>query len=148
MSQLRVADISRWQGTIDWDEFRKHIDAVVIKATGADGGLYVDRLLSRNRDEARRVGLPIWFYHYKGAGSARQQAEHFLAAIGGLREGEGLVLDDENEGKVNVGFCIEFATRVKELSGINVVIYSNLNRFQGVDLSQLKAANLGAWVAK
>ena len=41
-----------------------------------------------------------------------------------------------------------FADRVKQLTGLNVVIYSNQSRFIGVDLSELKNRNLGAWVAK
>lgn len=149
MAQITVADVSRWQGTINFDQFKSAVSGVVIKASGADGGLYVDGMLRRNQAEARRVGLPIWYYHYKGgAGSARQQAEHMLAAIGGLQDGEAIVLDDENEAKVNVGFCAEFADRIKELTGLNCVIYSNQSRFSGVDLSPLKQRDLGAWVAK
>lgn len=148
MTQSKIADISRWQGIIDWNTFSKQIDGVVIKAGGADGGLYRDGLFTRNRDEARRTGVPRWFYWYKGgAGSPRQQAEYFVSIIGGLQANEGLVLDDENEGAINVGFCAEFADRIKQLTGLNVVIYSNQARFRG-DLSPLKARDLGAWVAK
>jgi len=148
MAEIRVADISRWQGTIDWNTFKNHIDAVIIKATGSDGGLYTDGMLGRNRDEARRLGIPRWYYHYKGVGSARDQAAYMLNAIG-IQAGEGIVIDDENEGKVNVGFIAEFTDAIKELTGglINVA-YSNLSRFQGVDLSPIKDRNVGAWVAK
>jgi LysM repeat protein/GH25 family lysozyme M1 (1,4-beta-N-acetylmuramidase) len=149
MSQIKVADISRWQGTINWDLFRTAIEGVVIKAGGADGGLYTDGMLARNRNEARRVGLPVWFYWYKGGGgSARQQAEYFVNCIGGLQANEALVLDDENEGKVNPGFIAEFADRVKELTGLTIIVYSNLSRFQGVNLAVMRDRNIGAWVAK
>jgi len=147
MAEIRVADVSRWQGTINWDVLKNEVQGVVIKATGADGGLYTDNMFARNRDEARRVGLPRWFYHYKGAGSARQQAEYFVSVVGGLQAGEALVLDDENEGTVNVGFVCEFADRVKELTGLNIVIYSNQARFAG-DLQPIKDRNIGAWSAK
>lgn len=148
MAEIKVADISRWQGTIDWDEFKKHVDAVVIKASGADGGLYTDAMLRRNQSEARRVGLPIWYYHYKGASaSAKDQADHFLRAIGELKPGEGVVLDDENEAQVNVPFITEFADRIKGLTGINNVLYSNQARFRG-NLVPVKDRNIGAWVAK
>lgn len=148
MAEIKVADISRWQGDINFDQLKTSVQGVVIKATGADDGLYTDSKLARNRNEARRVGLPRWYYHYKGAGgSARQQADYFVAAIGGLQPGEGLVLDDENEAKVNQKFVCEFADRVKELTGLNIVIYSNQARFQG-DLSEIKKRNIGAWSAK
>lgn len=148
MAKINVSDVSRWQGTINWDEFRKHIDAVVIKASGADGGLYVDGMLRRNRDEARRVGVPRWYYHYKGAGTSPEaQAEHFIRAIGGLQPGEGVVLDDENESQINVDFAVRFGKRIRELTGINQVLYSNQARFRG-DLSRIVAMDVGAWVAK
>lgn len=148
MAEIKVADISRWQGNINWDEFKNHIQGVVIKATGADGGFYTDGRLARNRDEARRVGVPVWYYHYKGPGSARAQAEYFVSAIGGLAGGEALVLDDENEGSVNVGFAAEFADRVKELTGLNIVLYSNQSRFSGIDIGPINQRNIGAWSAK
>lgn len=148
MAEIRVADISRWQGVVNWDVFKDQIQAVVIKAGGADGGLYVDNLFARNRDEARRVGLPRWFYWYKGgAGSAEQQAQFFVQAVGGLQAGEGLVLDDENEPSINVDFVCKFADEIKRLTGLNIVLYSNQARFTG-NLQPIKDRNIGAWSAK
>ena len=149
MATIRVADISRWQGIIDWNTFKNHVQGVVIKASGADGGLYTDSLLARNRDEARRVGVPVWFYHYKGNyGTPASQAEYMVRAIGGLRPGEAIVLDDENEGRVNPTWCAQFADRIKQLTGLTIVVYSNQARFQGVNLAELSKRNIGAWIAK
>ena len=148
MSEIKVADVSRWQGVINWDVLKTEVQGVVIKAGGSDGGMYVDGMFKRNRDEARRVGLPRWYYWYKGgAGSPEQQAAYFVQAIGGLQPGEGLVLDDENEPTVNVDFDIRFADKVKELTGLNIVLYSNQARFVG-NLQPIKDRNIGAWSAK
>lgn len=148
MAEIRIADVSRWQGAINWDEFKKHISGVVIKAGGADGGLYTDGQLARNRNEARRVGVPRWYYWYKGgAGTPEQQAQYFVNSIGGLQPGEGLVLDDENEAAVNVDFVCRFADEVKRLTGLTVVLYSNQARFTG-NLQPIKDRNIGAWSAK
>src|SRR5258708_16591347 len=58
-------DVSRWQGTINWDQVKgSGVQGAIIKAGGADGGLYTDSQFARNRDEARRVGLlrrTYWF---------------------------------------------------------------------------------------
>jgi LysM repeat protein len=135
MAQILVPDVSRWQGTIDWDQLSKQFQAVIIKVSGADGGLYPDSLAARNRDEARRVGMAAAFYHYKGAGSATDQANYMLSQIGGLRPGEFVVLDDENEGKINAAFCREFAQAIKNTTGLAVPVYSNQGRFQGADLN-------------
>lgn len=148
MAEIKVADVSRWQNVINFDVLKTEVDAVVIKATGADGGLYVDGQFNRNRDEARRVGLPRWFYHYKGgAGSPEEQAAYFIQAIGGLQPGEAVVLDDENEAAVNVDFDCRFADKIKALTGLNKVLYSNQARFQG-NLQPLKDRNIGAHSAK
>lgn len=148
MGEIKVADVSRWQGTINWDEFKKHISGVVIKAGGADGGLYTDGMFVRNRNEARRVGLPRWFYWYKGgAGSPEEQARYFVNIIGGLQAGEGLVLDDENEPSINVDFVCRFTDEVKRLTKLNNVLYSNQARFTG-NLQPIKDRNVGAWSAK
>lgn len=148
MSQIKVADISRWQGVIDWNQFKNAIQGVVIKAGGGDAGIYYDPQLSRNKSEARRVGMPIWYYWYKGAaGTAAQQADAFLAAIGDLRDGEALVLDDENEAVINVSFVCAFADRIKERTGRNIILYSNQARFVG-NLQPIKDRNIGAWSAK
>lgn len=148
MAEIKVADISRWQGNINWDVFKDQVQGVVIKAGGSDGGLYQDGLFARNRDEARRVGLPRWFYWYKGAaGTPEEQARYFLGVIGGLQPGEALVLDDENEAAVNVDFACRFADEIKKLTGLNEVLYSNQARFQG-NLQPIKDRNIGAWSAK
>lgn len=138
MAQIIAADISRWQGNINWDEFKNHIQAVIIKVSGSDGGLYPDSLAARNRNEARRVGVPAAFYHYKGSESAAAQAEYLLSVVGGLQPGEFVVIDDENEGRVNATFCRDFKNRIKELTGIIAPVYSNQARFQGIDLGPLE----------
>lgn len=148
MAEIKVADVSRWQNVINFDVLKTEVDAIAIKVGGSDGGLYVDGQFVRNRNEARRVALPRWFYWYKGAaGSPEEQAAYFIQAIGGLQAGEGVVLDDENEAAVNVDFGARFADKVKELTGLNIVLYSNQARFTG-NLQPIKDRNIGAWSAK
>ena len=148
MAEIKVADISWWQNVVNFDVLKTEVDAVSIKVGGSDGGLYVDGMFTRNRDEARRVGLPRWFYWYKGgAGSPEEQAAYFIQAVGGLQAGEGVVLDDENEPTVNVDFDARFADKIKELTKLNAVLYSNQGRFVG-NLQPIKDRNIGAWSAK
>lgn len=135
MTQIVIPDVSRWQGTIDFDKLKNQVPAIIIKATGSDGGNYTDSMFARNRSEARRVGLPAAFYHYKGAGSATDQANYMLGVIGALQPGEFIILDDENEGKVNGAFNREFNDVVKSATGLQKVTYSNQARFQGADLN-------------
>lgn len=149
MSQINFPDVSRWQGVIDWDALKAsgRADTVLIKVTGADGGLYVDSQAARNISEARRVGIPAAFYVYKGDAGAADTARHLIATVGTFQPGEFVIADDENEGKVNTGWDAEFIDTVKGLINIIPPIYSNLSRFQGVDLSPIKSRNAGLHVA-
>lgn len=131
MSEL-VADISKYQGNVDFAKVKTRCKMIVIKATGADDGLYTDSLFTHNRDAARKAGLTCWFYHFKGAGDPVAQANYFVKTVGPLKPNERLVLDDENEPTINTSFISKFAARVKKLTGQDIVVYSNLGRFKPV----------------
>lgn len=74
-------DISRWQGTIDWD---------AVAASNKVGWAYVrigdglgnDSQFIRNWQETRRVGIPRGAYHFfRPARDALEQAQHFMDVV-------------------------------------------------------------------
>lgn len=141
---LLVPDVSRYQGDIDFGVLKDHVQAIVIKATGADAGLYTDSKFVANRNGARANKIPRWFYHYKGAaGSATQQANFFLDSVGSLFSDEHLVLDDENEPTINTAFINEFAGVVRQRTGKKIIVYSNQGRFTSYPPYPLWVANYG-----
>ena len=81
------ADVSQWQGTIDWTRVgHSGIRFVFVKAT--EGTTFTDPAFARNRDGARSAGLAVGFYHFADPqGStvalaqrdAAAEAAHFLA---------------------------------------------------------------------
>ena len=72
------ADVSRWQGDIDWGRFPDSF--AFIKATGGDGGLYVDGKFARN---AAQCPAPWGPYHFASAAAfnAVAEANHFCDVI-------------------------------------------------------------------
>jgi LysM repeat protein/GH25 family lysozyme M1 (1,4-beta-N-acetylmuramidase) len=149
---LKGADISRHQGTIDWEEFKNHVDFVVIRTSfSADGR---DDQYKRNVSEARRLNIPIWFYHfaYPDRGTTPdQEIDNFLAAIndvGGIQPGEGVVLDYERDLADPVPWCREFCLHLKDRVGFNPVFYSNENRITRTDWQPVVDLGCGLWVAK
>jgi lysozyme len=92
---IRGIDVSKWQGTIDWDKVSKSTSFAIIKST--EGSSYKDPMFIRNRDEARRVGIAHGFYHFANpdtvANDPEREAEFFVATIGTLQVGEVLALD-------------------------------------------------------
>jgi LysM repeat protein len=146
--EITVADVSRWQGVIDWNAFKGAVQAVIMKATGGDGGLYQDSQFKRNQAEARRVGLPLGYYHYAGYGTPETEADFFLATIGEIQAGEVLVIDDEIASTVRVDWCLRFANRIKAKTGKAPIVYSNQARVTAVNAKSLVDAGCGLWVAK
>lgn len=145
--EIRVADISVWQGSIDWNQFSQHIKGVVMRASV---GLLKDKRVDEYKREARRTGVPIWYYHYKHSGNPEQEADHFLSCIGDIAQGEGLVLDDEDQGTINPEWDRRFCQRIIDKTGIRPLIYSNAARITAVGAAAkvLVDMNLGLWVAK
>lgn len=63
----KLIDISRHQGTIDFDALKASgIDGILIKAGGSDFGIYEDPMYRRNVAECERVGIPYGIYYYVG----------------------------------------------------------------------------------
>ena len=68
-----ILDVSRWQGSIDWDAVKASgkVDGVMLKTVSTNSklskrkdGLYIDPTFERNYAECKRVGLPVGVYYY------------------------------------------------------------------------------------
>lgn len=108
-------DVSKHQGVIDWSAAHAAgVDLCSMRATtgtiitsryrkivdghdGPIGGLYVDGQFRANRANARAAGIRHrLFYHLlNGTRPLEEQADHFLATVGPLGPGEGVLLDYE-----------------------------------------------------
>lgn len=151
MSRLKGIDVSRWQGFITWAIVRQNVDFAIIKICGSDDGFYFDGQAVRNVLEARSVGMPIGFYAYIGGVSTiESEVNHIknaISTIGGLREGEFIALDWEEERSDPVGYIRGIAKGLIDFGFPNPVIYTNLNRVKIYDWTQVVALGCGLWVA-
>ena len=67
---MEIMDVSRWQGSIDWDvvKARGKIDGVMLRALGYKGGKpYIDPCFARNYAECTRLGIPVGVYFWLGS---------------------------------------------------------------------------------
>ena len=82
-------DVSRWQGQFNFAQAKKEgVQFAIIKAGGADGGLYADHMFLTNYNNAKAAGLKVGAYYFFNAYSvtqATQQADHFLSIIRGKK---------------------------------------------------------------
>ena len=131
----RAIDVSKYQGTIDFDALDPAIDTVLMQA--AYGLIGVDPDFARNWSETLRTGrTPVpYFYAYPedavDYGGAHAQAVHFYNTVKtapgvGLTVGPRLALDLE-EAKGSVQWAIEFLSQLINLDGITPYFYSYLS---------------------
>lgn len=125
MSEWDFVDISKWQGTMNFD---------VLKSTGvyclyarSSFNIYTDSQWATNIAEAKRVGLPIGAYHYfSPITDGRTQAQKFLSLIGNSDLLP--VLDVEERGNVSKSTLVaniwKFLNEVYTVRGVRPIIYT------------------------
>lgn len=130
-SNIKVIDVSRHQGEIDWKKVAADgVKGVFIKATEGVG--YTDPLFRKNTHSALAAGLKVGFYHYcrpETGNSAGAEAESFLAAVSGFPATLPYVLDVEAEaaevGSVQLtDWCHNWLDTVEKRSGKRVMVYT------------------------
>lgn len=82
-----IMDVSRWQGTIDWEKVKASgkVDGVMLRAmgnskTGAPSKPYLDPTFERNYAECTSLGIPVGVYGYFKAAN-RAEADRELAML-------------------------------------------------------------------
>lgn len=122
------ADVSVYQGTINWASYAAAKDFVIIKAGGADSGYYTDGNFYTNQSGARaQSGLRIGYYYFgEGSANAVTAANSFVSIVGTLNHGEILVLDIENHAggtAPNDSWAYNFLTTVYAAVGFYPFVY-------------------------
>ena len=124
-------DVSSWQGDIDFSQVKNAgIEVVYIKAS--EGRTLIDPCFEQNYANAKANGLKVGFYHYLTARSeydAIVQAEFFASVIEGKEPECKPAMDFESFGSLNTdeinAIGLTFMKKLQELTGKEVVIYSN-----------------------
>ena len=85
MSCKRIGiDVSEWQGRIDWEKVKPHIDFAVIRLGYGQNTL--DAEARRNISECNRLGIPYGVYWFSYAYSVERAKNEARNAIARLRE--------------------------------------------------------------
>lgn len=144
---MKGCDISHFQGTPDFHAIRDNLQFVIIKAT--DGVAFVDPQFIRNRDEARKVGLLIGYYHFAEPNDNPPEAEAdwFCKNISCL-PGEIACLDFEINYPDPVTWCRNFLDKVKSNMGFKPLVYLNQALIKKYDWSPIINAGYGLWLAQ
>lgn len=146
-------DVSNWQGYINYEQVKNDgIDIVYIKSS--QGNNIVDTYFRINYNNAKANGLKVGFYHFLTARNeeeAIKQAEFFSSVISNTSPDCKLAMDFEVFGNLTVSevnnISQVFLERVKEITGKDVIIYSdtfNASNVFGAELAQ----NYPLWIAE
>ncbi len=96
---LKIIDVSEYQGVIDWEKVKAQIDGVIIRCGyGMDNPKRDDACFRRNADECTRLGIPFGVYLYSYADSTEEiksEAAHVLRLIQGYSLSYPVYLDLE-----------------------------------------------------
>jgi len=146
---ILLNDISKYQGDINWDIYKNNTNGVILKASEGNG--YTDTKFSRNQTEARRVGLPLGYYHFARSdlkNTPEAEAAWFLKVCGELKDGEFLCLDYEAtwSGEV-VEWCLKFLEYVNTITKVKPFIYLNQALIKKYDWKSVVDKNYALWVA-
>ena len=93
---MKYIDVSEWQGAVDWETAKPHIDGAVLRAGWGAGR--ADRRFARNAAECNRLGIPCgayWFSYAKSVPEAEAEAAALLAAVKPYRMELPLIFDFE-----------------------------------------------------
>lgn len=146
-------DVSNWQRYINYSQVKASgIEVVYIKAS--EGTTYKDPYFETNYQNAKTNGLKVGFYHFltaRNTQQARAQAQFFASVISGKSPDCKLAMDYEQfyEGnsiaEINQ-IALAFMERLQELTGKEVIVYSNLNDARNVFNSEI-SSRYPLWLA-
>jgi GH25 family lysozyme M1 (1,4-beta-N-acetylmuramidase) len=150
MAKIVGNDVSRWQGTINWDIYKVNTNFCILKATEGTG--FVDPEFVRNQSEGHRTGVPLGFYHFARpdlGNSPQAEVDFFLSKLGPLTEGEVLVLDYEppSQNAGHIAWCRTWLDYVFSKNGVRPLIYLNQSQISTFDWSPVVNGGYGLWIA-
>lgn len=154
----KVIDVSRYQGTIDWDKVKGDgVQGAMLKTVSTNssyGGIYIDPQFERNYAECKRLGIPVGVYYYTYAqNTAKANAElvKLKEAIAGKTFEMPIVCDvEENKlkplSKAALTDLVEMALQTIQSWGCYAMLYT-YTYYQQTELDMNRLAKYALWIA-
>lgn len=141
-------------GVFDWAAVKAGHEFVIIKAAGAEDGLYGPAdLLDKHLAGARSVGLKVGFYFFNNNRlPIKDQADKFISVLTSrIQPGDVVALDIENVGSQAVAFspdqALLFADYIELGLGVKTFMYLNRSMVNNADWSKVVADGHPLWLA-
>jgi GH25 family lysozyme M1 (1,4-beta-N-acetylmuramidase) len=141
-------------GAFDWDKVKQSNTFVIIKAGGAETGIYGPaELADKHLAGVRSVGIRAGFYFFNNGNlPVKPQADKFIEVVSArIQPGDIVALDIENDGTAVPQFtpaqALEFAGYVEVALGVKTFMYINRSTMNNLDWSAVAAAGHPLWLA-
>lgn len=156
MSKLFGIDTSKWQGDFDFQRAKDNegVDFAIIKAGGADDGLYEDREFENSYNKLESAGIHKGAYFFGNALNADEavnEARYFAQLLTGKSFCYPVFYDVEAgmvTGNDLTDIIMAFLDEMRNAGYKNAGLYSYRNCINNyVDISRVKEAGYAIWVA-
>ena len=154
---LKGIDVSKYQGTIQWDKVKPNIDFAILRCGfGSDIARQDDVCFERNVAECERLNIPFAVYLYSYATTEQKidsEIAHTLRLIGSHKPFCVYIdMEDNSTTKLGKAKLTAFAKRFCEgikAKGFKVGVYANENWFKNyLDVAELHKCGYSIWCAK
>lgn len=130
-----IADVSHWQGAIDWAKAKPYLHFAIIRVQ--DGANTRDSYLTHNITECERLGIPYYLYgYYRGGGAAEARKMVERAKAAGATQCLGYVCDLEESGYSKAGVAQYVAVLNAEGGKTGLYLAHNLHGEYGTGYGQ------------
>jgi len=154
---LKGIDVSKYQGTIQWDKVKPNIDFAILRCGfGSDIARQDDVCFERNVAECERLNIPFAVYLYSYATTEQKidsEIAHTLRLIGSHKPFcVYFDMEDNSTTKLGKAKLTAFAKRFCEgikAKGFKVGVYANENWCKNyLDVAELHKLGYSIWCAK
>lgn len=158
MSKYNGIDISKWNGTVDFQKAKNDgVDfAMIREGYGKENPNQIDKKFEENYKKAKAVGVPVGVYHYSYADSvadAKLEAQFCLKNIKGKQLEYPVVFDIEDKEQLKLNnrqrtdICKAFCEEI-ENAGYYAMIYCNLNWWNNYLIKKELENKYDLWLAQ
>lgn len=151
-------DVSKWQGSIDWDEVKKSgVEFVIIReGYGTKSPVQIDKKFKDNINGSKNAGIPTGAYHYsyaKNTSDAVNEADFCLENIQGYKLEYPVVFDAEDNSMLKLttrqrtDICKAFCEEI-ERNGYYAMIYTNPNWLKNYLYADELLSRFDLWLAQ
>lgn len=157
---LKGIDVSHYQGEINWEKVKPHIDFAILRCgLGDDIKSQDDKYFERNYAECTRLGIPFAAYFFSYAvnkAKVTTEIAHIKRLLGGKKITAPVYIDVENTNGLNwrsvsnselLEIMKEFKAQLAAL-GYKMGIYSSRSAFWNEKMTDPWYDNISKWVAE